>query len=135
MKILAVIALIAFGNAAFAASPNEVTDPRAIKAFLADPQTHAYNMHDPKGWLSYRKLILNGTKLPNGSCRYPAAVSTSGSYASFATEIAVNHARCQSLILEGNPGSSTQKVQLAMTTPPKAPANIAAKTTAPASHP
>ncbi len=113
----------------------ETADPEAIQAFLSDPQTHAYNMHDPKGWVSYRKLILNGTKLPNGSCRYPAAVSTAGGYASFATEIAVNHARCQSLILEGNPGSATKKIQLAMASNTKSPASIAAKASTPGSRP
>ena len=87
----------------------EVTDPKAIQAFLADPQTHAYNVQDPKGWKSYRKLIQIGTRLPDGSCRYPLAVSTPGTYVSFATEIAVNHARCQSLILEGNPGGGPTK--------------------------
>jgi len=113
----------------------ESTDPKAIQAFLADPQTHVYEMHDPKGWVSYRKLILNGTKMPNGSCRYPAAVSTTGAYTSFATEIAVNHAHCQSLILEGNPGSPPKKVQLAMANNAKSPANIPAKAAAPGSHP
>lgn len=110
MKTIVVLALILISSAASASKDEEITDPRAIQAFLSDPQTHVYDMRDPVGWKSYRKLIQIGTRQSDGRCRYPLSVSTTGSYISFATEIAVNPARCQSLILEGNPGGGPRKL-------------------------
>ncbi len=112
MNLLIALATVVLAGAPLASKNAEITDPKVIQAFLADPQTHAYNIQDPKGWKSFRKVLQLGTKLPNGSCRYPLAITTPGTYVSFATEIAVNNLRCQSLVLEGNPGARTAKPAL-----------------------
>lgn len=104
MKTFISMVLAALPAVVLASNNLEVTDPSVIQAFLSDPQTHAYDIKDPTWWKSYRKILQIGVKQSDGSCRYPVAVSTPGTYVSFATEIAVNNVLCESLVLEGDAG-------------------------------
>lgn len=110
MQIVLLAAAVVIVNAAYVSKSSEVTDADVIRAFLADPDTHAYNVRDPTAWGSFRKVLQLGSKQADGSCKYPLAISTPGNYVSFATEIAVNKVRCQSLIIEGNPGGAVQEL-------------------------